>query len=275
MRLFWVPPQHRQAPICRHFAKAHDFLLPEGIPYLVSVGMNGTIQGLSAVSNDPADPYILYMYVPEANRGCGIGDLMMKEIIESSSKNGISSLRCFTEPDMNMDSFLAKYGFEFFPGPSVYRTTFGALRYSRQYLKNINGKSAGKACPISQLGKDDMDVLKVFFDRKGLEWASGYDNSISTSEINEKAVDGLILSDRIPNGMVFKYIYSGDNKASSLLRCFRALSDLKYAGRDIPPGFILSFALDGDRNYQLIRNLVGDDAQISEPMETSIAVRLL
>ncbi len=275
MRLFWVPPQHRQAPICRHFAKAHDFLLPEGIPYLVSVGMNGTIQGLSAVSNDPANPYILYMYVPEANRGYGIGDLMMKEIIESSSKNGISSLRCFTEPDMNMDSFLAKYGFEFFPGPRVYRTTFGALRYSRQYLKNINGKSAGKACPISQMGKDDMEVLKVFFDRKGLEWASGYDNSISTSEINEKVVDGLILSDRIPNGMVFKYIYSGDNKASSLLRCFRALSDLKYAGRDIPPGFILSFALDGDRNYQLIRNLVGDDAQISEPMETTIAVRLL
>ena len=181
------------------------------------------------------------MYVPEANRGYGIGDLMMKEIIESSSKNGISSLRCFTEPDMNMDSFLAKYGFEFFPGPRVYRTTFGALRYSRQYLKNINGKSAGKACPISQLGKDDMDVLKVFFDRKGLEWASGYDNSISTSEINEKAVDGLILSDHIPNGMVFKYIYSGDNKASSLLRCFRALSDLKYAGRDIPPGFIHPF----------------------------------
>ncbi len=275
MRLFWVPPQHRQAPICRHFAKTHGFMLPEGIPYLVSVGMNGTIQGLSAISKDPVDPYIMYIYVPEANRGYGIGDLMMKEIIESSSKNGISSLRCFTEPEMNVNPFLEKYGFELFPGPRVYTTTFGALRYSQAYLKNINGKPAGKACPISQVDKADTEILKMFFDKRGLSWASGYDAGISTTEINEKAVDALILSDRIPNGMVFKYLYSGDNKASSLLRCFRAMSDIKYAGRDIPPGFILSFALDGDRNYQLIRNIVGDNVQISEPTETTIAVKLL
>ena len=275
MRLFWVPPQHRQAPICRHFAKTHGFMLPEDVPYLISVRMNGTIQGLAAVNNDPVDPYILYIYVTEAERGKGVGGLMMKEIIASSYRAGIESLRCFTEPDMAVNPFLEKFGFEFFPGPTVYRTTFGALRYSKQYLKNINGKPAGKACTISKMGKDDIEVLKAMFGKRGIDWATGYDNNISAAEINEEKVDALLLSDRIPNGMEFKYLYAGDNKASSLLRCFRALSDLKYAGGNIPPGYVLSFALDGDRNYQLIRSLLGEDAQISEPMNTTIAVKLL
>lgn len=275
MRLFWVPPQHRQVPICRHFARTHGFMLPDGIPYLVCVGMSGTIQGLAAVNNDPVDPYLLYLYVTEANRGQGIGGRMMNEIIESSYRAGIESLRCFTEPDMEVNPFLQKFGFELFPGPTVYRTTFGSLRYSKQYLKNINGKPAGKACTLSEMGEDDVEVLKGMFGKKGLDWASGYDNSISTAEINEEKVDALILSDRIPNGMVFKYLYAGDNKASSLLRCFRALSELKYAGGDVPSGYILSFELEGNRNQQLIRSIVGEDTPISEPMDTTIAIKLL
>ncbi len=275
MDYFWVASTHKQAPVCRHFAKARGFLLPGDAVYLVCIDDEKTICGLSAMNDDPTDPFLLFIYVPEERRGQGIGSGMIMEILRAAEVEKISSIRCYAEPATGVDAFLEHYGFDLFPGSSVYRITYAALRYSKQYQRNVIGKMPGRACAVSAVGKEGLKALMDFFGRMGLTWGTGYDSSISMVEMNGENVDALMLCDRVPTGLIIKYLYSGKDKAASIIHCFRALNKLMPAEGTLSPGYSLYFALGGVRNYQLIRNLAGDDTLIDEELTVNIAVKLL
>ena len=275
MKLYWVDPNHKQAPVCEHFASLHGFNPPKDSIYLLCLDKKGTILGLSVLNSDPMDPCILFIYVTKENRHKRIGSGMLEEIIACASKAGFGSLRFFSGPDMALNSFLRKNGFEIFPGPYIYKTTLRALSYSKQYVTNIDGHSSDGACTVSETDELGKEILEVFFEREGLDWQSGYDEDFSVTMINGTKVQALILCGTSPGRVTISHLFSDPNDNSSLISCLRVLNnriksmDCKY--QDLT----LLFYLDRDKCFRLIEALVGSDIHIIEQMETTIAVRLL
>ncbi len=275
MKLYWVDPQQKQAEVCRDYAKARGFLLPGDALFLVCLKERKAIAGLCVLDSDLADPAILFLHVGEKYRHQGIGKSMIGEIMKAARDAGMNSVRCTAYGGTGADTFLQKCGFALFPGPVVYRTTMGALRYSGQYRANIDNKSPGKVCPLSCLKKLDRDILKGFFDRENLAWEEGYDGSTSVVRINDGKVSALILCDRRPKGILFRYAYSENGDPAPLRKCLRALNMLILAGEDQPEDLVLYFDLDASILDTLIRELAGEDIHIMETVTTTIAVKLL
>jgi hypothetical protein len=275
MKLYWVDPNHRQAPVCEHFASLHGFYPPKDSLYLLCLDKEGTILGLTVLNSDPVDPCILFIYVTKENRHKHIGSEMLGEIISCASKAGLRSLRIFFEPDMALNSFLKKNEFEIFPGPIIYKTTLRALSYSRQYVTEIDGHSSENACTISETGEFEKEILEVFFEREGIDWQIGYDENFSVAMISGTKVQALILCDTSPGRITISHFFSDSDDNSSLLACLQVLNN-RIKSIDVTyQDLTLLFYLDRDKCFRLIEALVGSDIHIIEQTETTIAVKLL
>ncbi len=275
MKLYWVDPNHRQAPVCEHFASLHGFYPPKDSLYLLCLDKEGTILGLTVLNSDPVDPCILFIYVTKENRHKHIGSEMLGEIISCASKAGLRSLRIFFEPDMALNSFLKKNGFEIFPGPIIYKTSLRALSYSRQYVTEIDGHSSENACTISETGEFEKEILEVFFEREGIDWQIGYDENFSVAMISGTKVQALILCDTSPGRITISHFFSDSDDNSSLLACLQVLNN-RIKSIDVTyQDLTLLFYLDRDKCFRLIEALVGSDIHIIEQTETTIAVKLL
>jgi GNAT superfamily N-acetyltransferase len=276
MKLYWVDPKHKKADVCRSYARLRGFLPPGDSPFLVCLGDNGIILGISVLDNDPADPSVLFMFVDDENRNKGIGRRMLDEITGVAAQAGMNSIRCAAFKGTGVNAFLEKCGFAIFPGSIVYKTTMKALGYSGQYRANIDGKNPGKACRIAGLEELDRDILKGFFDKETLDWDLGYDEKISFAGISAGKVDSVILCERIPKGIVFKYAYFDKDNDASLLECLRAWNELiKKSAEDHSFDPDIFFNLEKGQFVELIHSLVGEDTHILEAVETTIAVKLL
>jgi hypothetical protein len=275
MKLYWVDPNHIKAPVCEHFATIHGFHPPVDSLYLLCLDREGTILGLTVLNSDPSDPCILFIYVTEGNRNKDIGSSMLRDIIASASKAGLGSLRFFTYPDMAINSFLVKNGFELFTGPNVYKTTPRALLYSRQYVTEIDGHSSENARSISETGELGKEILKGFFEREGIDWDRGYDRDFSVAVINGAKVEALILCDTAPNSVTISHIFCDPGDDSSLISCLQALNHRIKSKAENNQDLTLLFDLDKDKCSQLFEALVGNDIHIIEQVETTIALRLL
>jgi hypothetical protein len=275
MKLYWVDSNHQKAPVCEHFASIHGFRPPEDSLYLLCLDRGGTILGLSVLNSDLMDPCILFIYVTEENRHQHIGSEMLREITSSASKAGLGSLRFFTAPDMALNSFLKKNGFEIFPGPFIYKTTLRSLLYSHQYVTEIDGHSPESACTISETSELGKEILKGFFEREGIDWQMGYDEDFSLAVINGAKVQALILCDASIGRMTISRLFCDPGDNSSLIACLQALNNRIKSKAENYQDMTLLFDLDQDKCSQLLKALVGNDIHIIEQVETTIALRLL
>ncbi len=275
MKLYWVDPDHKKVPVCEHFACLHGFYPPKDSLYLLCLDEEGTILGISVLNSDPMDPCILFIYVTKENRNQNIGSGMLGEIIACASKARFQSLRFFTGPDMSLNSFLKKNGFEIFPGPFIYKTTLRALLYSRQYVNKIDGHSSENACTISETDTLGKEILKAFFEIEGINWQIGYDEDFSVAKINGMKVQARILCDTSPGRVTISHFFSDQGDNSSLLSCLQVLNNRIKSRYKTYQDLTLLFYLDTDKCFRLIEALAGNDTHIVEQMETTIAVRLL
>lgn len=273
MTTYWIGSDKDYSDALIKYAKRLGYRIPEDASLIASFDDGGNMAGFGALAATQEVADILFLYVPEENRGKGIGGELLAEMENMAGQVGVSGLRCYVPHDTATLVFFAKKGYEFYEGPREYAVPYGALKYSEVYRKNISGKTPKKAKSLERCSDKEKKILKAYLETNGITGTESFDIQLSAVIFEGQEVITILLGETNMKGVIVSFMRSDKEHPELLVDCLkvmdRAISSREGGGRDM----MLSFATGNDNEQSLLKYLVGQAAVIQEFSRYSVAYK--
>ncbi|MCR5748378.1 MAG: GNAT family N-acetyltransferase [Lachnospiraceae bacterium] len=275
MKAYWLGPENEYRKNIKRYAAVYKTLVNKDNDVVVVTDDEKHLAGFSVLSSLGQMTDITFFYVIEEYRRKGYGRFMLSEIEDALRETDVEMLRAMLNEGYGYKELFLKEGYDFFPGAMEYVIRYGALRYSAMYRRHIAGKEAGKAKSIKDLNQSEKKLMSVFLQAMNIPVETGLDREYSIVSINNGKIEAMLLCEKAVNGIIIDVVYSARNDIKDVMSCFRLIDKIldSYGARK--NDILLSFAVDGDKNREISRILVGDNAQIGEVRRESSYIKTI
>lgn len=262
MKAYWIGKDKARRAGFKRSAAVYRVLIRDSNEIIAVTDDEDRVMGFGAIDADEDVADIIFFYIYEKYRGAHAGAFLLNEMEEQIKKAGIGMLRFLLPDYKELQGFLVHEGFEIFPGMPEYVTTYNAIRYSKNYVKNILNMPHGNAGSVKDLKDEEKILLHEFLKKARIPEDGGLDKELSIVSMEEGKVKGLVLCEQAANGIRLNYMYADSTNLLHTIYCLRLLDAKIKKIHDEKKDLKLSFALHNDKDMEFVKYLVNDNVNI-------------